>query len=322
VLASFIVCLATACSSISSHDAATRQAGAGLALLGQTTPTTTTPTKPCKTTAATARSLRPHGPLPSPGRMPSGSFMAAIEKRGYLRVGVDQNTLGFGYLDSRGQIDGFDIQMARQVAAAIFGKSNAIRFYAVTSTQRVPDVQQNKVDMVASAMSITCDRWQLVDFSTEYYAARQSVLVRNDSTIERVRDLNGKRVCATTGSTSIQHIQKFAKHAKLDAVDLRTECLVHLEEGLADAISTDDTILYGLKAQDTLGTRLLPDNLNTPERYGMAINQAHPDFVRFVNAVLDRVRTDGRWAKFDRELHTAIGVPLENPPAPTYLSGS
>jgi polar amino acid transport system substrate-binding protein len=256
--------------------------------------------------------------------MPARSFMAAIQKRGYLRVGVDQNTLGFGYLNSEsGQIDGFDIDIAKQVATAIFGsRPGTIRFYAVTSTQRVPAVQHNTVDIVASAMSITCDRWQLVDFSTEYYAARQSVLVRDHSTIHHVSDLNGKRVCATTGSTSIQHIQKFAPRAKLDAVGLRTECLVHLEEGLADAISTDDTILYGLKKQDTFGTRLITDDLKTPERYGMAINQAHPDFVRFVNAVLEQVRTDGRWAYFDQLLHTAIDIPLQNPPAPKYLSGS
>ena len=105
----------------------------------------------------------------------------------------------------------------------------------------------------------------------------------------------------------------------MDAVDLRTECLVHLQEGLADAISTDDTILYGLKAQDP-NTRLLLDNLNQPERYGMAINQAHPEFVRFVNAVLEQMRVDGRWTRFHRELEHELGIPATAPPAPAYRS--
>jgi polar amino acid transport system substrate-binding protein len=315
-----VVCLASACSPIASHDAATRHAGQALALLGAAPTTTTVPSAPCTTNDDTARSLRPQGPLPVAGKMPTGSFMAQIEQRGYLKAGVDQNTLGFSYREANGQIEGFDINLLRQVALAIFGNPNAIRFYAVTTDERVPAVRQNTVDIVASAFSITCDRWQKVDFSTEYYAAHQSVLVRADSPIQHVSDLNDKTVCATKTSTSVDHIRKFAPRAKLDAVGLRTECLVHLQEGLADAISTDDTILYGLASQDRRDTRMLSDNLHQPERYGMAVNKAHPDFVRFVNAVLEQVRSDGRWTRFDQELGQQLGIPAESPPAPRYRS--
>jgi polar amino acid transport system substrate-binding protein len=315
-----LACVAGACSPIASHDAATQHAGQALALLGTPTSTTTIPSAPCKTNADTARSLRPDGPLPPPLQMPAGSFMQQIQQRGYLKAGVDQNTLGFGYRGPNGQIEGFDINMLRQVALAIFGNPDAIRFYAVTSNERKPAIQQNKVDIVASAYSITCDRVRDIDFSTEYYEAQQSVLVRADSSIQHVSDLNGKTVCATKGSSSIVQIRDFAPRAKLDSVDLRTECLVHLQEGLADAISTDDTILYGLASQDRRDTRMLTDDLHQPERYGMAINKAHPDFVRFVNAVLEQVRQDGRWTRFDQELGQQLGVPAEAPPAPAYRS--
>ena len=251
--------------------------------------------------------------------MRAGTFMQEIQARHKLIVGVDQNTRGFGYRDANGRIVGFDIDLLREIAAAIFGSPDAIEFRAVTSAQRIPAVTNGDVDIVASIMSITCDRWRKVDFSTEYYAARQSVLVRADSSIHHVADLNGKRVCATKGSTSINQIRAFAPGAKLDAVDLRTECLVHLQEGLADAISTDDTILYGFKAQDH-NTHLLPDDLNQPERYGMAINQAHPEFVRFVNAVLEQIRADGRWTMFHRQLEHELGIPAAAPPAPAYRS--
>jgi polar amino acid transport system substrate-binding protein len=309
--------VASACSSVSSHDAATRDAAAGLGLL-RPTASDPKPSPPnCTTNDDTARSFAPDGPLPAPGAMRAGSFMDVIRKRGYLIAGVDQNTPGFGYREPDNQIKGFDIDIVGAIATAIFGTPN-VRLKAVTTAQRKTAVENGDVDLVASLFSITCDRWQDFDFSTEYYAAKQGVLVPADSPIKNVRDLNGKRVCATKTSTSIDQIRKFAPHAILDGVDLRPECLVHLQEGLADAISSDDTILYGLQLQDRLHTRILNVNLHQPERYGIAINKAHPEFVRFVNAVLEQIRSDGRWDQYHRQLETLLHIPPTTPPAPLY----
>jgi polar amino acid transport system substrate-binding protein len=318
VLGLALAVFATACSSISTDDAATRKAKNGLALL--TPPAvaaTTVSTAKCTTNDDTARSFAPDDPLPPPGHMRSGSFMATIQNRGFLVAGVDQNTLGFGYRDRYGRIKGFDIDIVKAIAAAIFGRP-LVRLKSVTSAQRKTAVMNGSVDLVASLYSITCDRWQDFDFSTEYYAAKQGVLVRYDSPIKKVSDLNGKRVCATSTSTSIDQIRKFAPRAILDPVDLRPECLVHLQEGLADAITADDTILYGLHVQDRRNTRLLTDDLNQPERYGIAINQKHPEFVHFVNGVLEQLRTDGGWeASFHANLEQ-LDIPPALPPQPLY----
>jgi polar amino acid transport system substrate-binding protein len=317
-LAAALAIIATACSSISANDAATRDAQGKLRLLTPPTTAKTTSVVKCTTNDDTARSFAPGGPLPPPGHMPARSYMAEIQRRGHLVAGVDQNTLGFGYRDANGDIKGFDIEIVRAIANAIFGNPNAVVLKAVTSAQRKTAVVNEAVDVVASLMSITCDRWQVLDFSTEYYAARQGVLVRKDSPIRHVGDLNGKRVCATRGSTSIDQIHKFAPRAVLDPVDLRPECLVHLQEGTADAISTDDTILYGLAYQDRYNTRLLTDDLEQPERYGIAISQKRPEFVRFVNGVLDQVRADGRWERYHRQQLAYLGIPATTPPPPLY----
>src|SRR5438105_307817 len=135
-------------------------------------------------------SLRPQGPLPAPGQMPVGTFMRAIQDRGRLIVGVDQTTLLFGYRDPvTGTIEGFDIDMLREVARAIFGNPDAIEFKAATSAQRIPLVKTGAVDIVASLVTMTCDRWQDVDFSSVYYLAHQKVLVRSGSGIAGVADL-------------------------------------------------------------------------------------------------------------------------------------
>ena len=263
-------------------------------------------------------SLRPHGPLPSPGNMPAGTFMRTIQDRGRLIVGVDQNSLLLGYLNPLdGQIEGFDIDMLHEVAKALLGNPNAIEFRAISSAQRVPMVESESVDIVADAMTINCERAKQVAFTAVYYDAGQRILVPSNSRVRGIRDLAGRRVCATVGSTSIENIRRLAPQAIPYPVPLRTDCLVALQEGKVDAISTDDAILDGFRAQDPY-TKIIGPRLSV-EPYGMAINKRHSDFVRFVNAVLERERTDGTWASiYGRWLARATQAAVPSPPQPRY----
>ena len=103
-------------------------------------------------------SLRP-GPQPSPGAMPPGSTMAAIAERGRLIVGVDQNTYPFGFRNpSSGQLEGFDIDLAREIARGIFGDPDRIDLRVVDASQRESALQSGQVDVVVRTYSITCDR--------------------------------------------------------------------------------------------------------------------------------------------------------------------
>jgi polar amino acid transport system substrate-binding protein len=236
-------------------------------------------------------SLRPAGPP----RVTPGSFMAKIRARGYLIAGVDQNTYHFGYLNPLdGKIEGFDIDMVHAVAKAIFGNPNKVQFKAISDDQRIPAVQSGAVDIVAHTMTINCARLQQVDFSSVYFDAGQRVLVPSNSGATSLADLGGKRVCATAGSTSIANIKAAASHPIPVAVTFWTDCLVLLQQGDVAAISTDDSILDGLEAQDPW-TKIVGPRF-TSEPYGLAISRQHPDFVRFVNAVLQQLRTDGQWA--------------------------
>jgi polar amino acid transport system substrate-binding protein len=267
-----------------------------------------TATPACDPTA----SLRPMGP---PVVTP-GSFMARIRARGYMIAGVDQSTYHFGYLNPfDGQIEGFDIDMLHAMAAAIFGNPDAIRFVAVSDAQRIPAVQSGAVDIVAHTMTITCARLQQVDFSTVYFDAAQRVLVPTDSTAHSLNDLAGQKVCATAGSTSLGYLREPMWHGILTpvAVPYWTDCLVLLQQGQVAAISTDDSILAGLHAQDPY-TKIIGPRLSD-EPYGLAISQKHSDFVRFVNAVLARMRADGQWAA--SYLHW-IGGPAPAPPPAHY----
>lgn len=249
------------------------------------------PPHPCRNVTA---SLRPPGTMPAAGAMPAGSFMARIQRRGYLIAGVDQNTLLFDYFDPlNGQIVGFEADLLHQLAKAIFGNPNAIQFKAITTAERVAAVQSGSVDVVADAMTITCERRQQVGFSTVYYDAGQRILVPVNSPAQTVADLGGKPVCATKGSTTIKTLEQLVPRPVPYPVAQRTDCLVALQQGLVSAITSDDAILLGFKAQDP-DTKLVGPRF-ADEPYGMAISQAHPDFIRFVNGFLARIRADGTW---------------------------
>jgi polar amino acid transport system substrate-binding protein len=241
-------------------------------------------------------SLRPPAVMPAPGAMPRGSFMARIKSHGYLLVGVNSGLLGFGYLNPfTGRIEGFEIDLARELAKAIFGEPGHLRLKALTVTQRLPSVQKGSVDIVIDAVTITCSRRQDVDFSTVYYDARQRVLVPTSSKARGLQDLGGKRVCASAGSTPISVIKEQPSHPIAVGLPQAIDCLVYLQQGRVDAISTDDSILLGFKTQDPYTKLVGPSLAKVP--YGMAISKAHPEFVRFVNGVLAKVRADGTWRR-------------------------
>jgi polar amino acid transport system substrate-binding protein len=262
-------------------------------------------------------SFRPPATLPAPGKMPAGSTMQRIVQRGRLVVGVSQNAFLFGYRESAtGNLVGFDIDVAREMATALFGNPDKIQFRAITAADRIPMIKNGTVDLVVRQTTMTCQRWKDVSFSTEYYSASQRVLVLNDSPVQKMADLSGRKVCAAAGSTSIANIAAKLPGARpVSGVDA-SDCLVMLQQGDIDAISTDDAILAGFAQQDP-NTRLVNAPAISAEPYGIMVAQGSPDLVRFVNGVLQRMRTDGTWTAIYKRWLARLGA-VPAPPAPHY----
>jgi polar amino acid transport system substrate-binding protein len=277
----------------SSSDPAQRMALRALNTpVAQGTTTKPEPKVSCRNPTA---SLRPPAVMPTPGAMPAGSFMAHIERHGKLVAGVDQNSYRLAYFNPLdGTPEGFEIALVHDLARAIFGDPNRVSFVATTTGERIQYVRSGLVDIVVDAATITCYRRTQVYFSTVYDDAGQRLLVPIKSPIHSVNDLAGKRVCVTKApSTSLTTLEQKAPRAIPYQVSQRTDCLVALQQGLVDAITSDDAILLGFAAQDPY-TKLVGASF-APEPYGMEINKAHPDFVRFVNGVLAQMRRDGTW---------------------------
>jgi polar amino acid transport system substrate-binding protein len=267
--------------------------------------------QPCSDATA---SLRPSGPVPRAGDVPDGSYVQQIYNRGRVIAGIAQDTLMFGYLNPLdNQLEGFDIDLVRQLSQAIFGDDLHVEYRVITPAQSVQVLRDGSVDVVVRTLPMTCSRWQQIAFSSEYFEAGQRVLVPKASTAQGIGDLGKKRVCAAAGTTALENIAAASSKPVPVGLTDQTDCLVQLELGKVDAISTDDVILAGLAAQDPNVKVVGPRFATLP--YGIGMSQAHLDFVRYVNALLEQLRANGTWTTlYNRWLATQLG-PSSPPPA-------
>ncbi|MCX6401660.1 MAG: glutamate ABC transporter substrate-binding protein [Propionibacteriales bacterium] len=247
-----------------------------------------------------------------------GAAIRQLKDRGRLVVGVSADTFQLGFTDPLdGDIKGFDIDFAQAVAEAL---DVTLQLRVITAAQRIDLLKSGEIDMVARNMTVNCTRWTQVAFSAVYYNATQKVLVRSDDVASYEKDgvesLKGKRVCAPTGSTSIDNITEKADVEVVAAAN-HTGCLIKFQTGEVDAITGDDTVLAGLAAQDPYADVPKQTKL-TDEPYGLAVNKDDKDLARFINSVLEDMRSDGRWqASYDKWLKPYLLVDA-TPPTPDY----
>lgn len=253
---------------------------------------------------------------PFPSQSAAAEAVENIRNRGRLIVGLDIGSNLFSFRDPiTGTITGFDVDIAGEVARDIFGTPSQVEYRILSSADRITALQNNQVDIVVKTMSITCERRELVNFSTEYLSANQRILAPRDSAISQASDLAGKRVCAVKGTTSLNRIQQIEPQPDVVEVVTWADCLIAVQQRQADAVSTDDTILAGLVAQDPY-LHIVGPSMNE-EAYGIGVNLENTDLVRFVNGTLERIRNDGTWNTLYRKWLTVLG-PAPSPPVPRY----
>ncbi|MEU8588077.1 glutamate ABC transporter substrate-binding protein [Streptomyces sp. NPDC048664] len=254
---------------------------------------------------------------PPPSGDESGPAVTAIKARGYVSVGVDQNSYRWGYRDPNkkgSDLEGFDIDLAHEIARRILGDPGAVRFHAIPTNQRVFAVQHHQVDMVVRTMTITCDRLDDVAFSDPYFTTGQQVLAPKASDITGYDgSLAGKRVCSAQGSTAAAALAQDQRSGKLPAsTDISTavpnqlDCLVALQLGEVDAVVTDGALAASQAAQDP--TVELKGKPFTTEYYGVAMNKDDVDLVRRVNQVLVDYRASGWGASYAKWLSPTLGA--------------
>ena len=175
-----------------------------------------------------------------------------IVKRGRLIVGVDRSNNLLSYRDAAsGEVRGFEVDIAREVARDIFGDPNKVDFRFVESSNRVDALNSGAVDMIVRTMTISPEREREVAFSIPYMRTQTRMLVLSKSGIKSIKDTAGKTLCGVGESTALDTIREHAPKADILVTRSWGDCLMALQLNQADGIVVDDALLSGMAAQDS-----------------------------------------------------------------------
>lgn len=248
-------------------------------------------------------------------RLPDSRTWTQAKKRGYLRVGAKEDQPYLGEKDpATGVYSGFDIEIARMMAASLGFDPKTIRFKTIASANRETALQNGQIDYYVGTYTINDMRKKLVGFAGPYYMAGQGLLVRTDENdIHSPQDLAGKTVCSAAGSTPYQRIAADYPKAKLVAYDTYSICVDNLLTYQVDVVTTDDAILLGFAAK-------APDEMKvvgkpfSQEPYGIGVPRSDNALRFALDDALEANEKNGNWKKAFEATLGLSGAPAPKPP--------
>ena len=211
-----------------------------------------------------------------------------VRQRRRWIVGVKCDAPPFGYINVRGRNAGFDVEIARWFARFAFGRPDRVTFTCAPTPAREPLLTNDRVDLVISTFTYTADRDTRIDFSRAYYKATGRLLVRNDGPVQRLADIRNRTVATTTGSIYDRWVRRCFSDTRLVVTDSFTNALIAFNQGRADTLMWDDSVLVGIATADR-NVKLTNDTfLALP--YGIGIKQGNAAMKRWVDSRLEVMR--------------------------------
>jgi len=221
----------------------------------------------------------------------------AIKDRGVLKVGVKVDVPKFGYKDPKSEVvEGFEIDLAKVISKEILGEEK-IETTAVTAKTRGPLLDSGDVDLVIATFTVTEERKKSYNFSDSYFTDGVKLMVKKDSGIQSLKDLDGKKIGVAQSATSKKAIQEAADKvgAKVNFLEYSTypEIKAALVSGRVDCFSVDGSILFGYLDDSTI---ILDDSFS-PQDYGVASKKGNDGLAKLVNDTVAELKTSGELDK-------------------------
>ncbi len=196
-----------------------------------------------------------------------------IVQRGYITVGINTDSKPFGFYDEKGNIAGYDAELAGYIAQYLVKDQSKVKFVPVTPSNRLIKASTGEVDMVISTVTITPARQEIVSFSRSYDSAGQAVLVKSNSAVTGIQDLAGLSIGVIFGTTAEKNIQHLVPTAHIQGFRSYQDAYIALKSGSINAITSDDTILNRFALADK-AVKLLPARYSN-EPYGIAFKKGN-----------------------------------------------
>ncbi|SHK24336.1 amino acid ABC transporter substrate-binding protein, PAAT family [Pseudonocardia thermophila] len=223
-----------------------------------------------------------------------------MKQAGKVVIGIREDQPGLGFKDATtGARSGFDVEIARMVAAGLGYGDDKIEYKAVPSAAREDTISRGDIDFMVGTYTINDNRKQRVSFAGPYFVAGQGLLVRKDETEITGKDtLKGKKVCSVTGSTPIQRVREQGLTEPENIVEFQTysQCVDQLLSRQVDAVTTDDAILKGYAAQAPDDLKVVGEAFSV-EPYGIGLAKDDAVLRGKINDLLQAAMDDGTWQK-------------------------
>lgn len=209
-----------------------------------------------------------------------------------LKVGTDATFPPMEFVED-GKRTGFDVEMVEAIGTVLGRK---IEWVDIDFKGLIPGLMSRRFDMAVSAIYITDERKKVVDFTDTYYAGGLVAMTREDNTsIQKLSDLNGKKVTVQVGTKSVSYVKEKYPQVQLVEVEKNQEMFNLVDIGRADAAVTGKPAAYQY-VRTRPGLKVMEEQLTT-EEYGMAIRKDTPELTKAVNGAIDKLKADGSYDK-------------------------
>jgi polar amino acid transport system substrate-binding protein len=236
-------------------------------------------------------------------RFELATYMYALQTKGKIRIGALDNAAPYSTRDATGRYSGFEPDLGRELAKAIFGPrqdiDTVVEWVFVDQAGAVTALTSGQADVVIARLVASQEHAAAIDLSDPYLTTGERILIRStNAEIKDLADLDAKTVCVRSGSGVDEHVLAANDSARTLALDTYASCIGALQRGQADAIGADEATLWTLMRQEP-NTKIVGHPL-VAERYGLGLKKNASDrqgFLLFVNAWLAGVVSDGTWSR-------------------------
>ena len=230
-----------------------------------------------------------------------------IKAKGEVRIGVFSDKPPFGYVDSKGEPQGFDVEIGRYIAKDLLGDANKAKFVLVEAANRVEYLRAGKVDIILANFTVTPERAKAVDYAKPYMKVALGVVSPDKAVIKTLDELKDKTLLLNKGTTADRYFSKEHRAIKSLKYDQNTETFNALLDGRGDALAHDNTLLFAWAKEHpgyTVGiTRIGEDDFIAP-----AVAKGDDTLRAYLDGKIDEMNKNGAMqAAYEKTLKPVFG---------------
>ncbi|NBI13132.1 transporter substrate-binding domain-containing protein [[Haemophilus] felis] len=219
--------------------------------------------------------------------------VALLKEKGVIRIGAFGDKPPFGYVDANGKNQGFDVEIAKEIANDLFGSPDKIEFVLTEAANRVEYLKSNKVDLILANFTQTPSRAEVVDFASPYMVVALGVVSPKNAPITDIAQLKGQTLLVNKGTTADAYFSKNHPEITLLKFDQNTETFDALKDGRGVALAHDNALLWAW-AKENPNFDVAIGNLGPQENIAPAVQKGDKALLDFINKEIADLKANGK----------------------------